>query len=941
MKYLKLHTLLTNTQKVFLEGRVGEVNSSVREWAEGQKRNVEQNSDEERVREAKQLAMSQIPTLAGRTMDDIAKHFWRLGSIEKKGAIEGLEKSVRERVLNTLKIAVAPGMTMPAWGGNYLKVIQDIEKDEDKAVMTLQDTDRALQSITQLKSKYERQAQVLIDRKKELDKTRKNVANLFRLGNNVLVPAWIISRSEYTRKENTSEHYRFSKGNEVALRVFNELEQKIKNKKERASESFNDNKKHVEESFSGLSPDNKEAFMVYVKAESMGHNQLDMAPDWAKQVVFGLDFQQRIEVFKALNLDPQTSLQALTKNKDLFDSVEGELDQRRTVLNRQVRNINTDNLAALKKSLKGFKADSSFDPSNSGSVQTFVSEIESYLDQIGDLDIATCFAGYPRGENLNHTEKLVAYLGVLISRKDDLVEAKMAKPLKAKLRTYINFLENIDTQDESEIEGQTEEFLDQRDVIVNRLKAGKRLANTTLSKVDHPQKIDESEYLKIDTFIGQTKREKSLYDELKEKNKLSESEIKKLDVLYAKIDKIISLFEDLRNAWEQEEENFKKLDKERQVAIKSSESEVLKLREQISDLEDDRERIIKSFENKKDRINNRTDAEKARLIAKEKSKLGILEQNVLDLQASLDTAKGKRDDLESSIDEDSAVLPEGASQQQQITEYQKRQSRENKIIRKIDSQERIIEGLNSDLRKLNSEVAASKGKVEEYESDLANTHDIEEKEQETLEKHENKIRELKIKLREANKDFTDKTFDRSDYDITKTKKHFAEVLSTLTQDLNDLEKFKKADEIGSSTEQINRYLLELSAEANNQQHQARLEALQAETLTTLQKLPKGVQLGQINFVQYLHGRKMTSDTALGDPKSHLNNFTILDHTNDAVILYQRGGSQLVVVQKSAISNKVEVLVLAAPSDFDPTQNIPLSYIPEKADQIGELTTINI
>jgi hypothetical protein len=897
MKHLKLHNILQDARWVYLEGRVGEVNPSVKEWVEQQKKGSAENSDTERLQQAKQFAMSKVPTLAGRTMDDIARHFWRPGLIENAKSTANLEKAVRNRVLDTLKQAPAT-TAMPSWGGNYLKVINDIEKDEDKAILTLEDTDRALQSVRQLKTKYERQANILIERKKELDRVRYGVGNLFKLANNKLIPGFLIGRSEYDRKENTAEQYRFSKGNEVALGVFQALEQKIQAKKERASEVFADNKNHVEESFNGLSPDQKDDFMVFVKNEIAGTNTLDTADDWAKQVVFGLNFQQRIEVFKALNLDPSNALKALDKNRDLFDNIEDELQQRRGKLESQVKGITNDNIQALKRSLKGYKADSSFDPSSSEGVKAFVTEIGNYLDQEGDLAPTSIFSGYPKGEQLNDTEKMVVFLNTLINNKDVLVKDKMAKPLKAKLLTYLNFLENVDAQDESEIEGQTEEFLKQRDIIRDRLEAGKTLVESTLDSVANVQDINRASILEIDTFVGLAKREIKIFEDLKNRSaKLSGEEIKTLDKLFKEVEFLIKQFEELKAIWHKESRTH-------QLNLKEAQEKEIEAK---AELDRNKRELDKA---NKDR-------------SAEAKKAGLSKTAKTNAQNRLKTAQANKAKIERAYSLLKPKSTKGSLTDDEVIEF-------SKLGLKLDE-------VAENYQDAKSEVESHKTTVEEAVTKLEALDTVVRKAEESYLNATSKHNEAKTKKTELE---AIPTGTEIDFNFTSAKQHFAESLSTLSEDLADLAKFNKKGETSSSSLQVQRYLLELSALQNNQQHQARLEQVQTETLATLMTMPKGVRVRQIHFVQYMHGRKMTSDTSLTRPKSDMRNMSVLDHTDDAVILYQHGGSNLAVIQKSSDGKKVEVLEFAAPTDFDPSKNVPLSYIPEKADRIGELTTIN-
>jgi len=101
----------------------------------------------------------------------------------------------------------------------------------------------------------------------------------------------------------------------------------------------------------------------------------------------------------------------------------------------------------------------------------------------------------------------------------------------------------------------------------------------------------------------------------------------------------------------------------------------------------------------------------------------------------------------------------------------------------------------------------------------------------------------------------------------------------------------------------------------------------------------GTGIRMIEYVEFLHGREMTAESALLRPKSRLYNAVLLEKTEDAVVFYS--GNRLIVIQQAKASGKVEVLSLNAPTGFDPSSPIPPDYFPETANNIGELTTITV
>lgn len=847
-----------STQYVYLEGRTVEVNTSVLDWAESRKSESENSPETERLREAKQFAMGQIPALADQTMNEIGRHFSRPSHIENAKSIENLKDSVRSNVLNVLKQAPStPGMTRPRWAGNYLQTILDIENDEHNAIETLQDTDRALQSITQLKEKYERQAKVLVDRKDSTDKAKKIFGNLFKniggaIGMNV----------EQERVGNTSEQYRFSEGNKVASQILADLEARIKLKQENAQEVFEDNKKHVTEGFELLSVEQKEIFIRYVEQELNGTNVLDVAPAWAKQIVFGVNFAQRVEIFKDLKLDPTAQKIAFEKESNLFDDIESELKIRRSALNSDLGVISPTNFRKFRKNLTGVNKDESFNPAESSDLKDFVLDLRTYLEREGDLGSNDILKRYPAGENLNSTEQIMAYLGYLNTDQTLFVKNRMAKGLKAKLITYLEHLENIDAPDE--VDGQSQDFLDQRTIIQTRYKKAK----TSIDAIDATDitKIDDAKYSEINTFIGQAKREKRVYENcIDEKHDLTDKEVDLLDKLYGEIDKIVQQFEALRSEWETQTQGFSQAEKE----LKEAEDKAL---------------------------DKKTEAENSKILA-EKS-IELLENT---------TIAAAEERLEKS---------------------------ETAYYTFMDGKDKLTPADKTRVRALEKEYRESAKALEGYQGQLSKQHQALLKATETEATAE-------ALFTKANKAKTNFNSSKSSYDFSKTKKHFAETLAVLDEDIKDLDEYKKAKNATSTPEQIKRYILELSAKENNTQHRERLQALQARNLENLQSLPNGSSLGKIEFVKYLHGREISAHSALLGPKSRpLGPSTVIGKTADAVILYNSTVDQIVLVQKAKDSGTVEVLCLAAPSDFDPSKNLPLSYVPEKADYMGELTSIS-
>lgn len=847
------------TKHVYLEGQTVEVNSSVLDWAEKSKSEYENNPEAERLREAKQFAMGRVPTLATETMDHIGRYFGRPKNIENARNVKQLEDAVRKSVLTALKEAPAiPGTTRPRWAGNYLRTIEDIEKDENKAIETLRDSDRALQAVGQLKEKYERQAKVLVERRNKTDQASKSFKNFFRgIGSAVV-------NVEYDRNDNTSEHYRFSKGNEVALQIFNQLEAKIQTKKENTQEVFNENKSHIQEGFELLSVTQKEQFVKYVAAECSGTNVIDVSPhNWAKQVVFGISFEQRTELFKDLKLDPTAQHVAFEKEAKLFDGIENELKERRSALEYDLAFATPANLKTLKKDLSGINKDESFDPDSTDDLNKFVTDLRGYLEREGDLGSNDILKRYPRGESLNSTEQVTAYLNYLSNNHKILVKDKMAKGLKAKLLTYLEYLENVDAPDE--VEGQSKDFLGQRDIVKNRYEAGKKAINDV--DVTDITKIDDDTYEKINTFVGQAKREKRVYENFKtEKNNLSDSEVELLDKLHSEIDKIAQQFEALRGEWETQTKGL------------SEEEKHLK-------------NEIEKAEDKKD------EAENAKLLA-EKS-ITLLEDTTIE-------------SAEKRLEKSEEAYETWATGKTAKTLTPTDRTRGRALEKDIKDAQRSLDG---------------------YQKDLSSQH-------QALLKASEAEAAAGAEFKKARKKETDFKSSKTSYDFLKSKKHFAETLAVLDEEIKDLSKYKKAPDAKSTEAQIKRHLLEISAKENNQQHQARLIELQGRNLTALQTMPSGSTLNRIEFVQYLHGREMSAHSALLGAKSRpLGSSTILGKTDDAVILYNNTTDQLVIVQKAKESGKVEVLCFAAPSDFDPHNNLPPSYIPEKSDYMGELTSI--
>lgn len=827
---------------LYLEGRVAEVNASVLEKFKKKAESTEKNKEALRVTEAKNFALNQMPLLSNSIMKEIGKHFNRPKKIEDTDTVENLEKAVKESVFKVLENGVARSK----WGINYLKTVESVETMEDKAILTLKDTDQALQNITALKEQYMRQAQVLLDRK---DKTNKTKGIL----------KW---KKEV---ENTSDYYRFERGHNIAVNILSDMEKQFGSQKEKAETLFTENKDFVAEMFAALPPDQKYQFIDYVKMEMAGTNVLDRAAPWANQLVANMKYAQRVEIFQALNLDPTRTIAQIENKKNQYNQIEQDLEARRDILDQHLSVISDGKLKYLKTSLKGYKKDESFDPSKGSAFKSFVRDMGDYLERSGDIGINNVFDGYPSGEILNDHERMAAYLRFLYDHRVTLVKDRMPKALKAKFLAYIEFLEEVDAVDE--IEGHSKTFIAQKDIVLDRYEQSKNLP--VLLDIDSIEEINEDVYELIGTFLGATKNEKNRYEKLKQSDSdLSDSEIKRLDNWYSEIDKVLRLLESLRSSWEKSQKEFTKERQTLELKVQQSEEAVLII-------ENDKKVLEKEIEDIEDNV-----------ITKDEERLEKIESAIFDLDE-----KEKKDGTLAISD----------------------RKKYNDLLRKHRSVEKLIDKHQNTLLKKNEQLLIISGKEAKANFELT-------KAKSEITKFEGSI---------------------DSFDITKTKTHFAEIMASLESEIEDIkaETYKEKTSGVSTNAQMKRYIMEQSAKLNNQRHQERLKSLQKATFDTLQKLPMGTGIRMIEYVEFLHGREMTAESALLRPKSRLYNAVLLEKTEDAVVFYS--GNRLIVIQQAKASGKVEVLSLNAPTGFDPSSPIPPDYFPETANNIGELTTITV
>lgn len=574
----------TSGRFLYAEGRVGEVNQSVLDYFETQNKDLDKGDEQRRLVEAKNFALGQIPSLATDVMSDIGKHYNTVKNLESASKAEDLKKDVKGRVFGVLKEGSKHGV--PAWGKNYRELIKDIDNDSNNAILTLTDTDRALQAATELKSKYERQAQVLIDRKNEVDQTKKSWGNLGK---------WFkssVKDVDYETKDGTSEKARFEAGHEVAVGVFESIRLKLDTQKNKAESIFEDNKSHIQDNFDILSLDQKGEFIEAVRTEVNGTDTgMEKGSGWMAAIVSGMTYAQRVEIFKSMDLDPTRTLNTLANQKQQYEGIEGDVLQRRKKLSSGLVKVNKANISYLKSDIKGINKDESFDPSDKGDFKSFVSELSNYVNNQGDFGSSDLLKGYPQTVGTNDYERFVAYFGFLFEKRKTHVADRMGKKLKAKLLTYLEYLQQLEAPDKL---GYSNEFRKQKDKTKQEYKSAKKLIGG-LKSTKSVKDIKEGTYEEIGEFLGQRKRNQRVYNAFKEDSEnLSSEEVALLDKWHEELDSVAEQIRSFQQKWESERKGYDvhyreliKKQKETQKSQALYEAEIENLKEEEEALERD------------------------------------------------------------------------------------------------------------------------------------------------------------------------------------------------------------------------------------------------------------------------------------------------------------------------------------------------------------------
>ena len=863
---------------LYLDGQISAVNQSVVDIFEQQKKEGIDLDEKKRISEAKRLAMNQVPTLAGEVIDDISRYFNKPSKIGNTTSVEELKTSVSSKVFDVLR--GNSGASIPTWGNEYKDLIDNIENDEASAEATLEDTDRAFHAISETETKYQRRSAILIENRNKLNRAEFTFKNFLKGSANL-----VTNRFEIDRKDSTSEFYRFTEGNKVAIDVFTDIKSKIEQRKNNAKAEIEVRGKDIQSDFYALTTDEKTVFIEAVKDENDGTDKMT-GHSWMGVIIDGLSLRQRVEIFKSLDLDPTRKLKAFENTKESFKTLETDLENRNGILKTDLSSLTEINIKAFKGSLKGINPDTSFDPSNKSNFSKFVEEIQEYFNNREDEGSTNVFTDYTNTFGLNDYEKFTVYFKFFVGNLDEYVKDRMPKELRRKFVTYLEYIANVEVLDVVE-EGYSEEFMKEK----KKVKGCYESAQTAFEKVgeiDVKKDPEDDQFEEANNFISSTLRAKKLYEEQKSKSKeLTEDEKKKLDEMYKGLGERIKDLEQVKKDLENERQKYNKakheLTKKKEDAILEKERAETKL-----------ERLKKE------------EAE--------------LEKRRAEFKTDLNDAKNKFAEIEVKLEEDKddyKIFKNNPDKEWDKDERAKKRKKYFKTKKEFDEKE--------------SEVTALKTKYERVDEKLENI-----KEKIRTQESEVKIKEQEFKNLESSLTNFDKGIV-GEITFTNVKDRFGVERNNIDHQITDLDdRYPSKAEALSTDNQMQYHIKSLSAKENNELYKDRVLELQKKNLEILKTLPQGTNLEKLEYVNYFSDKNITSNSALDDPKHSIENMQILEKTKDAVV--GLADDKIIVIQMAS-SGRVEILSFDMPDGYDGTSDLPPEYFPETAQSIGEITTI--
>ena len=378
-----------------------ELNQSIVEHLQKKQKEVD---DEQRLRDAERIALHAMPDFGRNMIDDI----------ENKWTIEGLKKSVRNRIFNVLETGHTSPIKVQSWvDEKYHKTISAIKENRIDTKVTVENVKRADQLLSSLQTKYDRMAQDALAKK---DSTN--------------------AKKRWIWPDKISDHQKFDENHKIVLDVFDDIKKQIEDRKKDA-ESYRERAvQQMKEGFHSLkdTPAQQTRFLELVEDEIKDAKTPPATPHFEsagtpyEDLVNGIPLHHRLEAYKYLDWDTSHFKQATdTLEKDKTE-LQGNLNTLRTHIN----GLNPD-FGNIREYMKDVKAGSEVPP-----LPGLLKEVYDYITEYGSIDRTGAFATIYENQDIDDYGRFLILSNFLGTATNADITKNMHKDLKQKFLGYLN-----------------------------------------------------------------------------------------------------------------------------------------------------------------------------------------------------------------------------------------------------------------------------------------------------------------------------------------------------------------------------------------------------------------------------------------------------------------------------------------------------------------------
>jgi|GEM_PF-4234182 len=310
---------------------------------------------EQRIQEAEHMAMDAMPDFAEDIIEDVDYE----GGLVRDNDPEKLKKNTARRIWDVLEGRRKNVDVDSDWEADkYQKTVQKIEHGRAVAETEVENVERALAVLTNLRGQYEAHASA---EEMKREDTRQYQTYLGRMSNsvfdglglNVGIARFVRGKIPQT-KENKGfmrrkrvgegiEKRDFQARNALVLQIFEDIQAKLAGTKEGSDNDYTASKEKIKTSFDILSVDQKNTFLQLVQNEVADPRRNDILNSFdrslARLVVGNISQTQRLRAYKELGLDQTQTVDELDGLTNEWNDVPTQLAEHEAIIQKSIFNI--------------------------------------------------------------------------------------------------------------------------------------------------------------------------------------------------------------------------------------------------------------------------------------------------------------------------------------------------------------------------------------------------------------------------------------------------------------------------------------------------------------------------------------------------------------------------------------------------------------------------